>query len=146
MCNINKKTKLKTKTVYKVVWKHNGDFYSVFTLKKLSLGKVKPLTKEEARHNKVDLDRPNNNNFIYFDRSEYIYNQNMINKVSGFERRRDAEVLKSDLNIYGGPVILRAVLVGTILKGTGDGIRSLFDGRPDVKTYAGTEILSMEEV
>jgi hypothetical protein len=140
MCDINEKTKFKTKTIYKVVEKHNDKYYSVFAAKEISVGKVSPLTPEEVIENLEIM------GWSYVDPREYThpvspkFNDNMVGKTSGFAKIGPAKALQMGNE---KEVVLKMVIGGDIMKGTSANIAGL---DPNYITYAGTEILSMEEV
>jgi hypothetical protein len=149
MCDISKPTKFKTKTVYKVVAKVNDRYRSVLSFSTLSIGKVMPLTRLEALYgNQIGTDSVN-----YLNEHDVFFNHNMVNRVSGFGRKDDAEVFMRDCG--GGDiidivrehfpvVILKLKLGGSIMEGTTNRIDKFIPNHH--KTYAGTEILSMEEI
>jgi hypothetical protein len=132
MCNLKEKTELKTVTVYKAVEKHKGKYYSFFAGTKIEIGEVKPQTPEnickEMRSNCATLyscDEPN-------------YNEHMVGKCSGFEKKIDAQTLAEGLPV------LKVVLRGEIWIGDATQIDSNINENSII--YAGTEILSFEEI
>jgi len=148
MCNISKKTRRKTVTVYKVAVKFNDSYRSPFTFKKLILGKVKPLTELEAKTGATK----GLNSMRYFDPTFQFYNWNMLGKTSGFYTKRAAKEvfnhtygLIHDLKATWGltAVILKVTLGGEIWEGSAKRICEEYEKD---RTFAGTEILSMEEI
>ena len=141
MCDISKKTKLKTKTVYKAVLKIKRNYYSIFSGKKLTVGRVEPLTKREARFYGRYVSRSPLN---YFDEDDWAYNPEMVGRVSGFGKMKDAMIQSNTCWAKGRGRVLRVVLGGDIMKGTCQKIN--LDINWPNPTYAGTEIISMEEI
>ena len=136
MCNISKKTKLKKVTVFTAVIKHKEDYYSYFSLKKLKVGKVIPLTMEELNKCPVSTGSAKD----YLNPNEQFYNENMVGRVSGFATIDPANTLYDTF----GKVVLKVVLGGDIMRGTA---KNVMERRYNKRVvYAGTEIISMEEV
>ena len=135
MCDISKKTNFKTKTVYKAVEKHCGKYYSYFAMKELQVGKVEPLTKEELDNLHVGDACPA---YVYLDTDSSFYNPHMVERVSGFALKEDAQVLADRF-------VLKIVLGGDIMKGTARRICGPMIPEHHI-VYAGTKILSMKEV
>ena len=135
MCDISKKTKLKQVTVYKAVdknfvypeWEGEGkyEYVSCFTYFPLRVGRVE---KDSAYSE---------------GRGARLYNQNMIGRVSGFVNKKYAKSLVSG-SLGTADAVLKIVLGGDIMQGTGKNISEDIPSR--CKVYAGTEILSMEEI
>jgi hypothetical protein len=135
MCNITKKTDKKTVTVYKAVIKDGENYYAFFSGIKIGVGTVKP---------QIDADYVKN---IYLYRGYFkhdsIYNENMVGKTSGFAKHKTAKLLLSEC-FYTEAVILKMVLGGEIWEGNAEHIACEIN--PSEVVYAGTEILSFEEV
>ena len=126
MCDINKKTKLKTKTIYKVVIQKDEEYLAVYSKMPISIGEI-----------------DKNFNCVSHPKISSLYNENMIGRTSGFGSKKVAFLLKnhtwrSDL------VILKMVIGGDIMQGTTAKISGELPEH--YTTYAGTEILSFEEV
>ena len=141
MCDINKKTKLKTVDIYKICWKRGDKYYAYFSGMEISVGNVIDFvsTCDERFLNRI--------NHIYTD----IHNVNMIGRTSGFKLKRDAQYLLEYINkrtpLRNHRVLLKIKIGGDIMQGTGKKI--IKDVRLDndsVITYAGTEILEIQEV
>lgn len=146
MCNISQPTKFKTKTVYKVVRKVDDQYYSLFSLHHLEVGTVKPIDSDEVFSIKdvIFSDSAGTSVNDYLKKHSPIYNHHMEGRTSGFNSKRAACDLIEDMSMFKNPmVLLKVVLGGDILKGTAARCRSL---NPNYITYAGTEILSMEEI
>jgi hypothetical protein len=149
MCNINSKTDLKTKTIYKAVKKYRGRYFSYFSGFEIKLGpvdldwKVTKLAAIEGLEERNLLHaRP------YNPTMEFLYNENMVGKTSGFGEEKWAKHLAFGRSRYHMKevhlAILKIKLGGEIWEGTAAKIGA---GIPvDIKTYAGTEILSFEEL
>ena len=73
--------------------------------------------------------------------SAWMFNRNMVGKSSGFAKLSNARKLRSARTNYK---ILKIVLGGEIWEGDASQICSMV--RYSEKTFAGTEILSFEEV
>ena len=131
MCDISIKTNLKSKTIYKVAFKDYNEYYAVFSHLNLKIGKVSVPSNIKGRYE-----------------YEVIYNPLMVDKTSGFASLRAAKRLlnhKLSCSYYNNKiVILKMKIRGNILKGTSDKIALYFP--KDFITYAGEEIISMEEV
>lgn len=131
MCDISIKTNLKSKTIYKVAFKDDNEYFAIFSLLNLKIGKVSV---------------PSNIKDYY--KYDVIYNPLMVDKTSGFSSLRAAIRLLNYKLISGyyhhKIVILKMKIRGNILKGTSDRISLYFP--KDFITYAGEEIVSMEEV
>jgi len=140
MCKLITKTKFKTKTVYKLVLKYNGEFYSYYTGYKMHLGKIQ----ESWCAPEIDVDWND-----YSD--DVLYNNLMLGKTSGFSEKLWAIKLKDTSRKYENfnlkdieRVILKIQLGGEIWKGNGSRISNYI---PDnIVIYAGSEILSMSEI
>lgn len=147
MCDISKKTSLKQKTVYKVVFKDNkGDYYSIFTYQPIIKGSVVNDIDEMLKMCYHVL----HDTHATFDFHSNLYNPNMRGRVSGFALKKDAfdyvkysdgyiDVAKSK----GYVVVLRLVLNGSILQGTTLHSGLFYD---DHITYAGSVIKSFKEI
>jgi len=138
MCDISKKTNLKRKVVYKVVFKREGGYYSCVVGSMIQEGLVllSPATK------------------YYKDFVPTYYNPNMDGRVSGFASKGSAMLLIGidakynifrDYNVFKDKVvILKITLGGSIMKGTAKGFLLGKDAKRI--TYAGTEIIDFEEI
>jgi len=129
MCDISKKTNLKRKVVYKVVFKRGGVYYSVFAYTSIKKGTV-PLGLSNGRYIK----------------GVWPYNSNMEGRVSGFASKKSAISLVNEYtpHFYQNKTILRMVLGGNIMCGTAKYVLSKNPGKRI--TYAGTEIIDFEEI
>jgi hypothetical protein len=134
MCDLREKTDLKTVTVYKTVTKVRNSYYSYFAGTKIKLGKVRKQTKKAPKIIKYRM------NYNFYIPDTFHYNEYMVGKCSGFEYLEDA-------NALGGRYynVLKIVLGGEIWVGTTKNI-STHSIPPSNRIYAGTEILSFEEV
>lgn len=139
MCDINKKTKLKTVTVYKLCHKIGNKYYAYFSGMEISTGNVVNFKNTCDSH---FLNRINKEN-------SPIYNENMIGRTSGFKLKKDVEYLLEHIKKHNpfncGKVILKIKLGGDIMKGSGKNI-IMDDYLDSTITYAGTEIVEMQEV
>jgi hypothetical protein len=138
MCNITKKTNKETIIVYKAVIRVKKRYYACFSGIKIKVGKVKPQTNRD--YNRIE------NRFLLdgwrYDTLSMFYNKNMVGKTSGFATLKSAESLAYDG--YGSRIVLKIVLGGEIWRGNAVKISSSVPDNAVV--YAGTEILSFEEV
>ena len=130
MCDISKKSKFKTKTVYKaVVLCSDGTYLSAFAGAPLAVGLVPNFRKDQLRYSG------------WFNPSHPLHG-----KISGFAQKQDALKLSEADYLLSHPIrVLKIKLGGTILVGSTKGIDSQLIP-PNHITYAGTEILSMEEI
>lgn len=152
MCDINTLTKLKTKTIFKVVYKvivkEEIKYMSPFAKCILKLGKASELTGGKLdivviRNSFSIIIRPKNSIYNVYD---VCYNKNMIGRVSGFKRLTDATIAFHNFKGTDYPItIIKIVLTGIIMKGTAANT-GLFENDDKIITYAGSIIKSMEEV
>jgi hypothetical protein len=140
MCDISIKTRMKSVTVFKAAVEHEGEFYSLYSAKKLSVGPVKPLTVAEIKHG-VTIDLYCGNQYLPSAIWQWHYNEHMVGKVSGFKLKRDAVTLAGSSS---RKVVLKIVLGGEIMKGTANAIS--FDIPYENTTYAGTVIKSIQKI
>ena len=142
MCRLIRKTNRKTVTVYKVVttpYRLEG-YYACFSGVKIEVGKVQPQTiKIYDRMSKYLF--PNDYTTRNTGWSRWMFSENMVGKSSGFAKLSNARKLRSARTNYK---ILKIVLGGEIWEGDASQICSQV--RYSEKTFAGTEILSFEEV
>lgn len=139
MCNISTPSKYKTKTIYKVVIKVNDAFplspsvtyLSAFTNQPVKVGLVSDVINLNELH------------YPYTDISARAYNKHMINRTSGFASLKTAKLLISKTIDKTKYTILKITIAGDVMKGTTDFIHYL---PKHLKTYAGKEILSIEEI
>jgi len=135
MCDINKKTDLTTKIIYKVVRILDGKYYAYYSGLPIEIGKVDS-SWEDKKHKWPD--------YLHY-KFTRLYNNNMIGKTSGFATLKAAMILKQNCKYYQDTTtILKIKLGGEIWKGNGKNISSVISN--DIVTYAGTEILSFEEI
>jgi len=134
MCDISKKTTFKRKTVYKAVIKNKEHYYSYFAGTPIEIGKVNPQQGNSFGTPEYKLFFPNN----------IHYNPNMIGRCSGFFAKEDAKKFVHESP--AGTRLLKIVLGGEIMQGTTAKICSPGCIPWDHITYAGTEILSFEEI
>lgn len=138
MCDINQATDLKTVNVYKVCYKIRNKYYACFSHIKIFVGSVSISTSHYRERLKV-----------MYAPSFPVYNENMIDKTTGFKNLKHARYLqkrfKKIIHDDEEMVILKIKLGGEIMQGTGKNIvtSSILDS---AITYAGTEILEIEEV
>lgn len=141
MCDINKKTKLKKITVYKLAYKNRiKDYKYVSWLARIPirLGKVPIYPIENVFYDGEPFD---------FSTINYTnINSNMVGRSSGFKRLSAIKVAIRELmeDFTYTTVILKVVLSGDIMEGTADRISNLIDFSEI--TYAGTFIESVEEI
>ena len=147
MCNINKKTKYKTRIIYKVCYKCKDNYYSIFAGMKIEIGKIADFIRLSHL--------PINSRYIVFHQykiGDWLYNNNLIGRTSGFKDKEVAfELLRRQLSfednnnvIVAEPVVLKIKIGGSIFQGDSSLISH---GLPNDKvTYAGSEILSFEEI
>ena len=128
MCNLTKKTNLKTVVIYKAVRKIYDKFYGNIAGTEVKLGKVIPQQKQEFQFYWAR----------WFKLYTPFYNKNMIGKCSGFATRENAHLL------FGNNIVLKITLSRTIWRGTAKDISRDISDRAVI--YAGTKILSIEEV
>ena len=131
MCNLNTTTNLKQQTVFKVVYKTKDGYKSCFAKSKVVIGKVIPQT-----------ERPKDG--IYYKAVPSLFNELAVGRSSGFEKLEIATILAATYGSYSNICILKIELGGSIVSGTALGIMNHKYDREIV--YAGTEILSIEEV
>jgi len=143
MCDIRQQTNLKTKTVYKVVYKANGKYYAVFSGLRLEIGFVQKMLRFDSVIEDDNKDASILQSFNSFHKtSSTCYNPLMSGRTSGFSSLKAAEILA---RCCYPSIILKIQLGGSILKGTSANI--LRD--PTFQryiTYAGTEVLSIKEI
>ena len=146
MCDINKKTRIKRATIYKVAVKDKeGNLFSYFAGWPVKLGPVGEFQKPG---------RLGDHSFTHHETCEPLYNENLIGRTSGFAKLSVAKKLY-DYNDYnrsdGGDVssesalsIVRLTIGGSIMKGSSAMISSSL---PDYEVVlAGTEVFSIKEV
>ena len=137
MCDISKPTKLKEITVYKVATKSQSGYLSAFVEAPIKLGEVKPFEMTGIL-------------VLKYGYNSALFNINMIRRSSGFKSKEAAQKLadffannSEDENNNENLIVLKIKLGGSIMRGT-----SNYIGGIDAShiTYAGTEILSIEEI
>ena len=137
MCDISKKTRRKTVTVYKIVDKYKDEYYALFSGVPVKTGKA---IKQNYSHASISTISQ------HYEENNCLYNPNMVGKCSGFELQEDAYVFIGSafeaLAFYRR--VLKVVLGGEIWEGTTKYISMLIPD--DHKIFAGTEILSIKEV
>lgn len=138
MCDINKQTKLKKVTVYKVARKmEDGSYNSWIANVPIKLGKC-PKYSNDGRESTDPV-----GNYI----SSCNYNSNMIGRCSGFKILMSINQERYR-KLYNFPeytlCILRLQLSGNIMKGTAKDI-SYYISDNEI-TYAGTCIDSIKEI
>ena len=111
MCNINTKTDLKTKTIYKAVKKYNGRYFAYFSGLEIKLGPVDPNWKV-TKFFKSFYSRERNllHARSYNPTMEILYNSNMIGKTSGFGEQKWAKQLAFGKSRYRVKEIDLAIL------------------------------------
>lgn len=132
MCKLIRKTKKETVTVYKTVLRvvhEDGEYYTAFfSGVRIKLGKVKQQTREDKCFHR------------YIPGTQH-WNEIMVGKSSGFANLKPAIKLG---RCTKNSCVLKIVLGGEIWEG--DASRIAIDIDFKEKIYAGTEILSFEEV
>ena len=151
MCDINKKTRRKSVVVYKVCRKIDGKLYAYFSGMEVKTGSVKDMEFFHAEkgqyypfHMKHVITRANGE--VAYSKN---YNKNLIGRTSGFQSLKIAKIFYlmcryGILNPYGN-VIVKLSLGGDIMQGTGEGVTRHKEITESI-TFAGTEILGVEEV
>lgn len=136
MCRLNRKTKRKSATIYKVVLKVDDKYYSYFAGTEIKIGKVEPQTSDDnKRRSKMFYGLGHEYRF-----GNPWYNEHMVGRTSGFTDRLSAKIF---LNQCSGEVrILKLNIGGEIWEGSGD---SVGKGLEKSMILAGDEILSFEE-
>ena len=81
MCDINKKTKYKTRIVYKVCYKIDNKYYSYFAGMLIKEGKVE--TRTQSPHKYLSLTIPEIRIMDYH-QGESLFNKNLVGRTSGF--------------------------------------------------------------
>jgi len=123
MCDINKKTKLKTVTGYKLCWKEKDTYYSHIVRSRIDLGKI-------------NSPRESVNVFNY----NYIMKQfklcTILKKLAVARKHYHSSNIST-------LVLLKITLGGIIYKGTDRGYTNMLDNNI---VYAGSEILSYQEI
>ena len=149
MCDVSKKTGLKEITVYKAVIKYMDNYYSYFAGKLIKVGKVTPLTEEEALFMRYE-GCPSARSYVdteinreHAAEGMNTFNLNIVGKVSGFMNIRHARKLAGGRQ-WTSTVVLKIVLSGKIMKGTAANITHIIPGGAIV--YAGSVVKSFELV
>lgn len=151
MCDINKKTRRKSVVVYKVCRKIDGKLYAYFSGMEVKTGSVKDMEFFHAKkgqyypfHMRYVITRPNGE--VAYNKN---YNKNLIGRTSGFQLLETAKIFYSVCTFSyinpEGNVILKLTIGGDIMQGTGEGIMKHRKVTESI-TFAGTEILNVEEV
>ena len=144
MCDISKKTRRKSVTVYKAVLIDGKHFKSVFSRMIIKTGEVsKRFLSHDKRHHDNDY--------------SHLYNENMVGRTSGFKSKEDAFALAKSMIENSSEMIkdqqtklpydvtvIKMVLGGNIMQGTTCMISDNISDKN--KTFAGTKILSFEEI
>ena len=128
MCDIKEKTQFKTMTVYKAVRVSKGKYLSPFARTPINLGSVPEFKKFEVVSDFFNPRHP------------------LHGKISGFAKKQDAITLAND-DCFPTPSmkILKIKLGGIILMGSTNNICYKLRTVNNI-TYAGSEILSIEEL
>lgn len=150
MCDINKKTKRKSVVVYKVCRKIENKLYAYFSGMEVSVGQVKDLGFFKASKGQY---YPFHVRYTFKNQHGVLvhnvhYNENLIGRTSGFELLKIAKIFRYIVGfttISKEVVIVKLLISGDIMQGTGEGIAKHMDIRSS-KVYAGTEILSVKEL
>jgi hypothetical protein len=135
MCNLTKKTRKKTVTVYKAVLKIGKNYYSCFAGTKIQLGQIKPQTEKDYYRIRSRSESAN-----FFEHYNDNYNENMRGKISGFAKKKNAQLLCG----WSDRVMLKIILGGEIWTGTARRVSSLIPY--DEIIFAGTEVISFKEI
>ena len=152
MCDIKKETKYKSRIVYKVCYKIDDQYYSYFAGMLIKEGKVE--TRTQSPHKYLLLTIPELGITDYH-QGENLFNKNLVGRTSGFASLDIAEqfILRlklQNINFYKlrylkpRVVLLKVKIGGSIFKGSTKNIS--FYTPSDGVTYAGSEILSFEEI
>ena len=132
MCDIKEKTQLKTMTVYKAVYRNDKDEYlSPFAETPVEIGKVPNFTREVLCGMFQDILHP------------------MRGHISGCLKKAHAIIISKAScfdNWQNNMKIVKIKLGGDILKGSTSGILDENELTSNGIIYAGSEILSIEEV
>ena len=147
MCNISKPTQLKTITVYKIVYKAEGKYFGLYSHMPVVLGTVPKIDNSTEIELKVKaiLGRK----LSFWGSGWAGHNPLMPGKISGFAKRSVAKQLiectsERPIEEATSIIIIKIKLGGTILMGTSENISNGIN--INHITYAGTEILSIEEI
>lgn len=150
MCDINKKTRLKSVAVYKVCIKIDNKYYAYFSGMEVKVGKVKNLPFYTNENGSYGIFK---NRYVYktlTGGSAYSpnYNENLIGKTSGFKLMKVAKILFTRVNILkpNSIVIVKLLIAGDIMQGTGEGILRGSQNISSSTVYAGTQILAVKEI
>lgn len=144
MCDINKETKYKTRIVYKVCYKIDNKYYSYFAGMLIKEGKVE--TRTQSPHKYLSLTIPEIR-VIDYHQVESLFNKNLVGRTSGFANLNIAQILRLRLqhgDLKPRVVLLKMKIGGSIFKGSTKNISISIPS--DSVTYAGSEILSFEEI
>ena len=136
MCNITRKTKRKTADMYKVVFKHENNYYGFYSCMKINIGEV---ISEDIANDNISRASAGHGSIFTID---YSKNTIFYGKISGFIKLKDAKIL---FNTYPKTsTIIKLKITGDIYEGDGTGIGSQFTG--EEKTLFGTEVISFKEI
>jgi hypothetical protein len=141
MCNISKKLDAESVVAYKVVRVQDDMFYSCFSGYPFKVGKVGRVGDDW----RIPVWGHDYSTLLM----KYLYNENMINRVSAFKDMYHAEILRDEGirwgDFHGTYKVLKIVLKGDLMEGTGANIggSKQFD---KAVVYAGTEVVSIEEI
>ena len=134
MCDIKKKTQLKTMTVYKAVFKtKDGKYISPFAQALITIGDVPQYKEDELACGYRSKRHP------------------MYGYVSGCLKKQHAITIATlpyiGFNMpHADPIVIKIKLGGNILKGSTAGIAKTQELTWGGITYAGNVILSIEEI
>jgi hypothetical protein len=123
---------METVTIYKAVKKIRENYYSIFAGTKIELGVVKPQSHKNTHRSFRAYES--------FHIGHSFYNEIMVGKSSGFIEIDDARCLADE----NKEVVLKIELGGEIWQGDAEKI-SFYIPEHHI-LYAGTEILSFEEI
>ena len=138
MCEFIRHTKKKTATVYKVVYKVKGIYYSIFAGTEVKVGEA---IKQERKHYMGQGLNHYTSDYTY-------YTKEMVSKCSGFVKKEHAIYLTKDKYGLGNGRsmrILKIKLGGKIINGDGNSATDFNLGEV-IPIYAGTEILEIKEL
>ncbi len=152
MCDINKETKYKTRIVYKVCYKIDNKYYSYFAGMLIKEGKVETRTQSPHKYLPLTISEME---ITDYHQGGSLFNKNLVGRTSGFASLDIAKqyILRlklQNINFYKRRylrprvVLLRIKIGGSIFKGSTKNISVSIPS--DSVTYAGSEILSFEEI
>lgn len=144
MCDLKKGSKLETVTVYKVCYKHEYNYYAVFSGLKIGTGLVKYM----GFIKKIDGLRFRTSKG--YREGQALYNPLAVGRTTGFKSKKIAEGMRQlflgrdddDANV----VVLKMEISDDLVIGTGQKIMSSYEKLNTSIVYAGKNVVSFEEI